>query len=181
VEKSDGAFTRSWPPRGRKAELRNLTVADVNLEEELLRVNKGKGSKERIVPLSSIACQYLENYIKAIRPELLKGRETDKLFLSIRDGVPIGEHGIKGIINHYVRRLNLKKHLTCHLWRHSCATHLLKNNANLRHVQEMLGHKSLATTERYLRLSIADLKEAHRKFHPREQQQRRKSAREDLP
>jgi hypothetical protein len=57
-----------------------------------------------------------------------------------------------------------------------CATHLLKNNANLRHVQEMLGHKSLATTERYLRLTITDLKEAHRKFHPREQQQRRKAA-----
>jgi integrase/recombinase XerD len=161
----------------RKAELRNLTVADVNLEEELLRVNRGKGGKDRVVPLSAIACQFLENYIKAIRPELLKGRDTDKLFLSIRDGVPIGVHGIKQIINRYVRRLNLKKHVTCHLWRHSCATHLLKNNANLRHVQEMLGHKSLATTERYLRLTIADLKEAHHKFHPREQQQRRKEQR----
>ena len=165
----------------RKAELRSLTVADVNLEEELLRVNRGKGKKDRVVPLSSVACQFLENYIKAIRPELLKGRETDKLFISTRNGLPIGVHGIKQIINRYVRRLNLKKHVTCHLWRHSCATHLLKNNANLRHVQEMLGHKSLATTERYLRVSIADLKEAHRKFHPREQQQRRKSAREDLP
>jgi integrase/recombinase XerD len=161
----------------RKAELRNLTVADMNLEEELLRVNRGKGGRDRVVPLSGIACQYLENYIKAIRPELLKGRETDKLFLSIRDGVPVGVHGIKAIINRYVRRLNLKKHVTCHLWRHSCATHLLKNNANLRHVQEMLGHKSLATTERYLRLTIADLKEAHHKFHPREQQQRRKEQR----
>jgi integrase/recombinase XerD len=164
----------------RKAELRSLTVASVNLEEELLHVT-GKGKKDRVVPLSSIACQFLENYIKAIRPELLKGRETDKLFISTRDGLPIGVHGIKQIINRYVRRLNLKKHVTCHLWRHSCATHLLKNNANLRHVQEMLGHKSLATTERYLRLSVADLKEAHRKFHPREQQQRRKSARENLP
>jgi len=159
----------------RKAELRSLTVADVNLEEELLRVNRGKGKKDRVVPLSSIACQYLENYIKAIRPELLKGHQADPLFISIRDGRPIGVHGIKAIINRYVRQLNLKKHVTCHLWRHSCATHLLKNNANLRHVQEMLGHKSLATTERYLRLSIADLKEAHRKFHPREQQQRRKA------
>jgi integrase/recombinase XerD len=160
----------------RKAELRNLTVDAVNLEEELLRVNRGKGRKDRVVPLSSVACQYLENYIKAIRPELLKGRDTDKLFLSIRDGLPIGVHGIKHIITQYVRKLRLKKHVTCHLWRHSCATHLLKNNANLRHVQEMLGHKSLATTERYLRLTITDLKEAHRKFHPREQQQRRKAA-----
>jgi integrase/recombinase XerD len=160
----------------RKQELRNLNVEDVNLEEELLRVNRGKGGKDRVVPLSSIACQYLENYIKAIRPELLKGRQSDKLFISHRDGLPIGVHGIKRLIDKYVRQVRLKKHVTCHLWRHSCATHLLKNNANLRHVQEMLGHKSLATTERYLRLTITDLKEAHRKFHPREQQQRRKAA-----
>ena len=162
----------------RKAELRNLTVDDVNLEEELLRVNRGKGGKDRVVPLTGIACQYLENYIKAIRPELLKGRDTDKLFISIRDGRPVGVHGIKLILNFYVRKLRLKKHVTCHLWRHSCATHLVKNNANLRCVQEMLGHKSLATTERYLRLTITDLKEAHHKFHPREQQQRRKTAQE---
>ena len=160
----------------RKQELRNLNVADVNLEEELLRVNKGKGGKDRVVPLSRIACQYLENYLKAVRPELAKGRPSEKLFISIRDGLPIGEHGIDRLLAKYARKLRLKKHVTCHLWRHSCATHLLKNNANLRHVQEMLGHKSLATTERYLRLTITDLKEAHRKFHPREQQQRRKEA-----
>jgi len=159
----------------RKAELPNLTVDAVNLEEELLRVNRGKGGKDRVVPLSGIACQFLENYLKAIRPELLKGRDTDKLFISIRDGRPIGEHGVKYLIDTYARKLRLKKHVTCHLWRHTCATHLLKNNANLRCVQEMLGHKSLATTERYLRLTITDLKEAHHKFHPREQQQRRKA------
>jgi len=160
----------------RKAELRNLTVDAVNLEEELLRVNKGKGGKDRVVPLSAIACQYLENYIKAIRPELLKGQTTDKLFLSLQNGLPLGANGVKYLLDKYTRRLRLKKRVTCHLWRHSCATHLLQNNANLRHVQEMLGHKSLATTERYLRLTITDLKEAHRKFHPREQQQRRKAA-----
>ena len=141
-------------------------------------MNHGKGGKDRVVPLSGIACQYLENYIKAVRPELAKGRQTDKLFISIRDGLPIGRHGVERLLAKYVRKLRLKKHVTCHLWRHSCATHLLKNNANLRHVQQILGHASLATTERYLRLTITDLKEAHRKFHPREQQQRRKSARE---
>jgi integrase/recombinase XerD len=160
----------------RKAELRNLTVDAVNLEEELLRVNRGKGRKDRVVPLSRIACQYLENYIKVIRPELLHGKQTDTLFVSVRHGLPIGVNGIAPIIEKYVRLARVKKRVTCHLWRHSCATHLLKNDANLRHVQEMLGHKSLATTERYLRLTITDLKEAHRKFHPREQQQRRKEA-----
>jgi integrase/recombinase XerD len=160
----------------RKAELRNLTVDAVNLEEELLRVNRGKGRKDRVVPLSSVACRYLENYIKVIRPELLHGKQTDVLFISVRHGLPIGVNGIGPIIDKYVRLARVKKRVTCHLWRHTCATHLLKNNANLRHVQEMLGHKSLATTERYLRLTITDLKEAHRKFHPREQQERRKAA-----
>ncbi len=160
----------------RKEELRHINVADVNLDEELLRVNHGKGGKDRVVPLSRIACQYLENYIKAVRPELAKGRPSEKLFISIRDGQPIGRHGVERLLAKYVRKLRLKKHVTCHLWRHSCATHLLKNNANLRHVQQILGHASLATTERYLRLTITDLKEAHRKFHPREQQQRRKEA-----
>ena len=61
----------------------------------------------------------------------------------------------------------VKKHVTSHVWRHTCATHLLKNKANLRHVQEILGHRSLVTTERYLRLTITDLKEAHHKHHPR--------------
>jgi integrase/recombinase XerD len=162
----------------RNEELRNVNAEDVNLEEELLRVNKGKGGKDRVVPLSRIACQYLENYLKAVRPELLKGKQSEKLFISIRDGLPIGRHGVERLLAKYKRKLRFKKHVTCHLWRHSCATHLLKNHANLRHVQEMLGHKSLATTERYLRLTITDLKEAHRKFHPREQQQRRKEAQE---
>ena len=63
---------------------------------------------------------------------------------------------------------NVKKHVTPHVWRHTCATHLVKNDANLRHVQDILGHRSLNTTERYLWLTITDLKEAHRKFHPRE-------------
>ena len=161
----------------RNQELRNLNVEDVNLEEELLRVNKGKGGKDRVVPLSGIACQYLENYIKAVRPELLKGHQTGKLFISHRAGLPIGRHSLERMLRKYTRQLRMKKHVTCHLWRHSCATHLLKNNANLRHVQQLLGHVSLATTERYLRLTITDLKEAHRKFHPREQQQRRKEQR----
>lgn len=152
----------------RKEELRNVNVADINLEEELLRVNKGKGGKDRVVPLSRIACQYLENYIKAVRPELAKGRPSEKLFISIRDGLPLGRHGIDRLLAKYARKLRLKKHVTCHLWRHSCATHLLRNHANLRHVQEMLGHGSLATTERYLHLTITDLKQAHRRCHPRE-------------
>jgi site-specific recombinase XerD len=70
-------------------------------------------------------------------------------------------------VERYAKVAGVKKKVTPHLWRHTCATHLLQNRANLRHVQELLGHKSLATTERYLRVTIADLKDAHRRHHPR--------------
>jgi len=155
----------------RKAELMGLTLADVNLEEELLRVNGGKGSKDRVVPLTQVACSFLENYIKGIRPVLLAGRASDRLFISLR-AQPICKNAVGAVVEKYAKLAGVKKHVTCHLWRHSCATHLVKNRANLRHVQEIMGHRSLATTERYLHLTITDLKAAHRKFHPREVLQR---------
>jgi integrase/recombinase XerD len=151
----------------RKSEVMNLTVADVNFEEELLRINGGKGAKDRVVPLTSVACSYLENYIKAIRPDLLGNNQSQALFISFR-GRPISRNALGDLATKYGKKAGIKKHMTCHLWRHSCATHLVKNKANLRHVQEILGHRSLSTTERYLHLTISDIKEAHRKFHPRE-------------
>jgi integrase/recombinase XerD len=151
----------------RRNELLGLTVADVNLEEELLRVNDGKGGKDRVVPLSGLACKFLETYLKGVRPEWAQKTGTDRLFVSWR-GRPLDANTLRLLVKAHARRARVKKSVTCHVWRHTCATHLLKNNANLRHVQEILGHKSLATTELYLRLTITDLKEAHRKFHPRE-------------
>jgi integrase/recombinase XerD len=151
----------------RNQELRNLTVADANLEEELLRVNGGKGGHDRVVPLSRVACKFLETYIKGIRPQLVGGKATDRLFVSMR-GNPIDGHTVGDVVRKYARLASVKKHVTPHVWRHTCATHLVKNEANLRHVQDILGHRSLHTTERYLSLTITDLKEAHRKFHPRE-------------
>jgi integrase/recombinase XerD len=150
----------------RKSELQNLTPADVNLDEGLLRINGGKGAKDRVVPLTQVACSFLESYMKAIRPQLIGRQSCDRLFVSMR-ARSIAKNTLDHLMRKYARLGKVKKHLTCHLWRHSCATHLVQNKANLRHVQEMLGHKHLSTTERYLHLTIADLKEAHRKFHPR--------------
>lgn len=159
----------------RKNEMMNLTLGDINQEEELLRINDGKGGRDRVVPLSRIACSFLESYIKGIRPELLQGNQSKRVFISLR-GQPMGRNTVSAVIEKYARLSKVKKHVTCHIWRHSCATHLLKNKANLRHVQEILGHRSLATTERYLHLTITDLKEAHRKYHPREQTQQRQQS-----
>jgi integrase/recombinase XerD len=151
----------------RSSELRGLKVGSVNLEEELLFIKDGKGAKDRIVPLSSVACKFLETYIKGIRPALLRGGSTEILFLSC-NGRPMDPYTLGMLAKKYARLARVKKHMTCHVWRHTCATHLVKNNANLKHVQSILGHGSLNTTEKYLRLTIADLKAAHRKFHPRE-------------
>jgi integrase/recombinase XerD len=159
----------------RKNELMNLTLQDVNLEEELLRINCGKGAKDRMVPLSRMACAFLENYIKVVRAELLGKRGSDRLILSMR-GRAMSKNALGALVEKYACRAGVRKHVTCHLWRHTCATHLLKNKANLRHVQEILGHRSLATTERYLSLTITDLKAAHQKCHPRERDHRAKEA-----
>ncbi len=122
-----------------------------------------------MVPLGRAACKSLETHIKGIRPKLVGRKATDKLLVSMR-GNPINGHSVGDVVKKYARLTNVKKHVTPHVWRHTCATHLVKNEANRGHVQDILGHGSLHTTERYLRLTITDLKEAHRKFHPRKQQ-----------
>ena len=151
----------------RQSELIHLKIEDVNLEEELLKINQGKGGKDRVVPLTRTASSFLETYIKGIRPELLFRKNSDTLFLSVR-GRPLDRYNLGKMVKSRSQAAGVKKLVTCHVWRHTCATHLLQNRANLRHVQEILGHESLAMTERYLRITITDLKEAHRKFHPRE-------------
>lgn len=153
----------------RKSELMNLNVGDVNLEEGLLRINGGKGNRDRVVPLTQLAVSFLENYIKAVRPELLGQAQTDRLFLSMRHR-PLGRNSLAAVVEKHARRAGVRKHVTCHVWRHTVATHLVQNQANLRHVQEMLGHRLLTTTERYLHLTVTDLKAAHHKYHPRERE-----------
>jgi site-specific recombinase XerD len=156
----------------RKAELLALRLPDVNLEDGLLRI-QGKGGHDRIVPLSRIAARFLETYLNAIRPELVRagraehGHKTDRLFVTAR-GRPLDKNLVGELVVRSARAAKIQRRITCHLWRHTCATHLLQNRANLRHVQEILGHRSLATTERYLHLTITDLKQAHRRCHPRE-------------
>jgi integrase/recombinase XerD len=102
----------------------------------------------------------------------MHGKPCEWLFVSYT-GRQIDPNTLNAIVRKYTRAAGVKKAVTCHVWRHTCATHLVQNNANVRHVQEMLGHRSLATTERYLRLTITDLKAAHERCHPRERDERR--------
>ncbi|MGA3269011.1 MAG: tyrosine-type recombinase/integrase [Verrucomicrobiota bacterium] len=134
----------------------------------MLRINGGKFNKDRVVPLTWLACSFLETYLKAIRPALLQGGVSDRVFISQR-AAPLSKNALGELVEKYARIAEVNKHVTCHIWRHSCTMHPVKNKANLRHGQELLGHRDLSTTERYLHLIIADLKEAHRQCHPREQ------------
>lgn len=155
----------------RRAELRALGVIDIDLEAEVVIVRQGKGGKGRVVPLTRTACACLETYLRETRLALLGRQDSARLFVSPvnhpGEDFCMGYHALSNLVRRYAQVAGVKKKVTPHLWRHTCATHLLQNRANVRHVQEMLGHKSLATTERYLRLTINDLKDAHRRHHPR--------------
>lgn len=160
----------------RSAELRNLTVYDVDIQNKELRINHGKGRKDRVVPMGDIACKYVDEYMAIGRPELLKyseevlkygKRKTNILFIS-KGAKRIQADNLIWIIKKYVKKSGLNKKVTPHSFRHTCATHMLKGKANIRHIQELLGHSSIETTQIYTRVEVSDLKKEHKRCHPRE-------------
>ncbi len=151
----------------RKEELNNLTLNDVDYNDGFLRIILGKGRKDRMVPLGRIACRYLENYIKSVRPELIKDPYNHHLFLSSR-GNRLSKNLVWELVKKYAKQAKIKKTVSPHTFRHTCATAMLKNKADVRAVQELLGHESLDTTQVYTRVTINDLKEIHSRCHPRE-------------
>ena len=151
----------------RKNELNNILLNDVDYLEGYLRINKGKGGKDRVVPIGKITCRYLENYIKVIRPELLKDNNNAYLFLTIK-GNKFKKLTLWCIIKKYTKLAKIKKNVHPHTFRHSCATSMLKNNADIVAIQKLLGHSSIESTQIYTHLTINDLKKVHAKCHPRE-------------
>jgi integrase/recombinase XerD len=153
----------------RKEEMASLLVADVDYLEGFVRVNHGKGGKDRVVPLGKIACRYLENYVKAVRPQLVQDTGNGFLFVSAR-GNRFSHNLLGELVAKYARRAKLNKNVTPHTFRHTCATLMLKNRANIRHIQELLGHSSLESTQVYTAVTVADLKAVHKRCHPREKE-----------
>jgi integrase/recombinase XerD len=151
----------------RNSELRGLHLFDIDLPELKIIIRKGKGSKERIVPLGEIAAGFLQEYITTIRTKLTADLQNEYLFVS-KNGRQITVGNLIWIFEKYAKRAGLEKQFTPHSLRHSCATHMLKHGADLRYIQEMLGHASEATTQIYTRVEPKDLREVHRRFHPRE-------------
>jgi integrase/recombinase XerD len=149
----------------RVSELVNLEVGDVNLEMGFVKC-MGKGSKERIIPLGSVAIHIVRQYINVGRPRLLKDGNETALFLN-HLGKQITRQGFWKIIKRYAQKANIRTEITPHTLRHSFATHLLENGADLRSVQEMLGHADISTTQIYTHVTRSRIKDIYSKTHPR--------------
>jgi integrase/recombinase XerD len=149
----------------RLAELRNLRLEQLHLDAGFINVI-GKGNKERVVPVGKIAVAALNRYIESGRPKLVTPRSPANVFLTKR-GTPFASVTLWLRIKNRVKRTGVVRNITPHMLRHSFATHLLEHGADLRVIQELLGHASISTTEVYTHVTGNRLREVHRKFHPR--------------
>jgi integrase/recombinase XerD len=153
----------------RIGELTALTVHDVDPQNGFVRVNKGKGGKDRVVPMGGTACRYVREYLREVRAKwVAQNREERALWLiSYQPYRPVQKQMITVMVREYGQAAGLTKQLTPHVWRHTCATHLVANDANLVYVQRLLGHKSLRTTQIYTRVAVPELRVTLQKKHPR--------------
>jgi integrase/recombinase XerD len=149
----------------RLAELRNLRLEQLHLDAGFINVI-GKGNKERVVPVGKIAIAALNRYIETGRPKLVTPRSPANVFLT-RRGTPFAAVTLWLHIKQRVRRAGVSRNITPHMFRHSFATHLLEHGADLRVIQELLGHANISTTEVYTHVTGNRLRDIHRKFHPR--------------
>lgn len=151
----------------RRAELAAIMLQNLDLEAGYLHIRSGKGGKDRVVPLSGRVCTLIRNYLHLVRPAYLHGKDEGYFFLN-RWGKPMGVNGVWNVVKRCVALAGIKKKISPHTFRHTCATHMLKHGAPVRHVQELLGHESLESTQIYTHVTINDLKEIHAKYHPSE-------------
>jgi len=149
----------------RRAELTALKLYELDAERGLLRVSQGKGKRDRLVPIGERAVRWIERYLIEVRPRWLAHVGEQTLFLT-QDGAPISESHLTQAVRRYVDKSGIGKTGSCHLFRHSCATLLLENGADIRFIQQLLGHASLETTQIYTRVSIRQLKQVHDRCHP---------------
>jgi len=150
----------------RVSELIGLKISDLFFDEEIIRV-LGKGSKERLVPIGSSAIKWTKEYLTKSRPLLAKKAKSENVVFLNNRGSKLSRMGVWKIVDHYVKEAGIQKEVHPHTFRHSFATHLLEGGADLRAVQEMLGHADISTTQIYTHIDRDYIKQVHKQFHPR--------------
>lgn len=148
----------------RRLEVATLKLSDLDLKAGYIHVH-GKGDKDRVVPVSKRVCNIIGNYILLVRPTFIKGDDPGHLILN-RWGGPMTPNSVWAVVKRCTALAGIEKNVSTHTFRHTCATHMLRNGAPVRHLQEMLGHESLESTQIYTRVTINDLKAVHAKYHP---------------
>jgi integrase/recombinase XerD len=155
----------------RRAEVSHLHLSDILAERGLVLVREGKGRKDRYVPIGTRALEWVRSYLERVRPHWCAGRDIPQLWLSSRGGVPFSYGSITMVVGGYFRLAGFTQYgANCHLLRHSMATHLMENGADIRAVQDILGHASISSTQIYTHVSQTRAKEVHARCHPMERQ-----------
>ncbi len=151
----------------RRSEVAAIRIADLDLATGYILIH-GKGDKDRVVPVSQRVCELVQSYILMVRPSFVTKQDPGYLILN-RWGTQMNADGVWAVVKRCAVLAGIKKNVSTHTFRHTCATHMLKNGAPVRHLQEMLGHESLESTQIYTHVTINDLKQIHAKYHPSEQ------------
>ena len=152
----------------RRMELANLSLYDIDFSRELVFVKEGKGRKDRVIPVGERALKWLRKYIDDGREKMLFHEDEIALFITI-NGEKISENYLTQLTGTYIKKAELGKQGSCHIFRHTMATLMLENGADIRYIQQMLGHTSLRTTQIYTQVSIKQLKSVHKLTHPASQ------------
>lgn len=149
----------------RRMELVNLTIYDIDRRRGAVWIRQGKNQKDRIVPIGGRASSWIDAYQHNARPELITHINEEKLFINDY-GSAFQRDALSSLVKRYLNKANITVTGSCHLFRHACATHMLENGADIRYIQQMLGHEDLNTTEIYTQVSIDKLKDIHTATHP---------------
>lgn len=158
----------------RRTELTNLKVWDINLDRRTVFIKEGKGKKDRIIPISKRAVLWIEKYLREVRPQIAKHPDNNYLFLN-QFGEKFSAEGLTHWVRVYIEKSGVEKKGSCHLFRHTMATLMLENGADIRYIQEMLGHSSLETTQIYTKVAIKKLQEVYDLTHPSKLERERRS------
>lgn len=147
-------------------ELLNLEIYHVDLQTRALYIRKGKGRKQRVVPLGKNGVKYLREYLEHIRPWWARKNPKERRLFLNHSGFALTKWSVHGFLRKYRIEAGIKKSASPHTFRRSCATHMLQNGADIRYVQKLLGHKRLSTTQRYTKVMPVEVKKTHEKTHP---------------